>query len=330
MNTIIKPEEFKYEGLQKIFQLLDGLDKPYIILTDNWRTSQGELYRIQTIEPYRGETEYGEFPEGYIPYRQDEGIELLLTHMIKGSVEEKRINLFVNTFNSYQYSVDEIMNRAGIRLPSQEELNEAQYVSGVPVYRKEKKGFFRDLFHGDKGTMMDRIKGSLEYKHIPYSIIYKGNMLTFRVIIPAPLAPRGHIKAYVHFWDRDAMIRFCYNDAGTELCKKSTYKSELLRFLNYVNQDLIESHWEDKYLETVRLRYAPRVYVDEFNSDQITFSIRIRYGSQDYYFAEEYISNNCVELMNGLSPYIFGILSGEVDVDEAIKKARYSKEPLHA
>jgi hypothetical protein len=79
----------------------------------------------------------------------------------------------------------------------------------------------------------------------------------------------------------------------------------------------------------MRLRYAPRVYVDEFNSDKITFSIRVRYNSQEYGLAREYLNDKCVELMNGLSPYIFGILSGEVDVDEAIKKARYSKEPLH-
>ena len=330
MNTKIKPEEFEYDGLQKIFQLLDGLDKPYIILTDNWRNNQGELYRIQTIEPYRGEIEYGEFPEGYIPYRQDEGIELLLTHMIKGSVEEKRINLFVNTFNSYQYSVDEIMNRAGIRLPSQEELNGGQYVSGIPIRREEKVGYFYNLFRGRKGTMMDSIKEVLDRKQIPYSIIDKGNLPSFRVILSAPLAPREYVKAFIDFWDSDIMIRFCYNEAATEQYKNSAHKSDLLRFLNYVNQDLIESHGEENYFEVMRLRYAPRVYLDEFNSDQITFSIRVQYNSQEYRLAKEYLNDKCVELMNGLSPYIFGILSGEVDVDEAIKKARYSKEPLHA
>ena len=41
------------------------------------------------------------------------------------------------------------------------------------------------------------IKEVLDRKQIPYSIIDKGNLPSFRVILSAPLAPREYVKAFI-------------------------------------------------------------------------------------------------------------------------------------
>ena len=70
--------------------------------------------------------------------------------------------------------------------------------------------------------------------------------------------------------------------------------------------------------------YTPRIYLTEDGGYDITLTSVIPY---DFYElapleTEDYITACCPELLNGLSPAIFGVLLGNLDVEQAIQYVR--------
>ena len=337
MKTIIKPEEFRCNGLFETFQLLKGLEKPYLIYMPYQRADKSRLCLIKKMETYIGEVEYAEYPEGHLPCNQEEEIKLVLECLKNGEIEEEMTAyLSVNIIRSTDVSSDRIMKDAGIRLPSREELDSAEFVSDTPVYRVEEykkpkiDRHITSMFPGIKGRTINYFKNNLEEENIPYKIEKDESVFSFRIVFPADKAPMGHVNSYIHFRDFDGIIRCCYNAAGKEMYEKSEYKSELLRFLNYVNSDLLYDCREDWDAWFPKLMYTPRIYVDEFAGNAITIATVIKYSVHDHDQSEtwDYITKGQLRIINGLSPYITGVLTGELTADEAINGFRYRKEPL--
>lgn len=112
-----------------------------------------------------------------------------------------------------------------------------------------------------------------------------------------------------------------YTELGSDICKNSSNKADLYRLLNYINckvwprvSDGFEGEYATPYLHT------PRIYVTEVECYDITATSMISY---DFYeilpiITADYITAHIPELMDKLSPAIFGVLIGKITIENAI------------
>ena len=124
---------------------------------------------------------------------------------------------------------------------------------------------------------------------------------------------------YFHF---DCMeCRVYFSELASDICKNSTHQADLHRLLNYINatvwprvSDGFEGEYRTPYLHT------PRIYITEDGYYDITATSMISY---DFYeispiITADYITACIPELMDKLSPAIFGVLGGKITTEDAI------------
>lgn len=124
------------------------------------------------------------------------------------------------------------------------------------------------------------------------------------------------------FFHSDCMeCRVYYTELGSDICKNSIHRADLYRLLNYINatvwprvSDGFAGQYRAPYLHT------PRIYVTEDGYYDITATSMIPY---DFYeimtvLTADYITASIPELMDKLSPAIFGVLAGNITTEDAI------------
>ena len=115
-------------------------------------------------------------------------------------------------------------------------------------------------------------------------------------------------------------VRVYFDEKASSWCKNSNYIDGMMRLLNFINArvwpqtvDGMEGNlYQSHYLHT------PRLYVTEEAAITMTSMIAYDFYSVAPLETEDYITACCPELLDKLSPAIFGVLLGQLSIEQAI------------
>jgi hypothetical protein len=122
---------FTSKPLVELYKTLCSLDAPYLWV----KSREGEeLYYINDIKTFDGVlSDYWNNSGWELPGSCDDIIRLHLSRMINDKkCEIKRDVVFDRTNRNVESSADKLMKKAGIRLPTKQELAAAEYENGIP------------------------------------------------------------------------------------------------------------------------------------------------------------------------------------------------------
>ena len=134
-------------------------------------------------------------------------------------------------------------------------------------------------------------------------------------------SPDKVIESCLYFYSDYFESRIYYSVTGSRWYEKSEKKPEFFRLLNYINAKVCPccsdsvggSLYKTSYL------FAPRLYVTEDEYSDITMSAFMPYD----FFAvapletEDFLTASLPELMDTMSPAIFLLLLGKIDLSRA-------------
>lgn len=160
-----------------------------------------------------------------------------------------------------------------------------------------------------------------------YNITYHRDIVDATPIITFVLAhadncPGGFLEGCVFFFKDGMELRTYFSEIATEWCAKSEHIGSLYRLLNYINarvwikgQDGMKgSLYDPAYL------YSPRFYMTEDGHNDITATFLVPYEFLDIQTLAtwDFITAALPEILNDISPAVFMLLLGKVDVNKAI------------
>ncbi len=170
----------------------------------------------------------------------------------------------------------------------------------------------------NKTEAVKRFTEYLKVHNIYFELSIDHGTPLFTMVYDVENAPGRCVEGCI-WWNEDfAEVRVYYNTLGKSICEKSECINELLRLLNFVNARVFLScgHWDGLY--EPHLLYTPRIYLTEDGEFDITITTIVNY---DFYEVapvetEEYITAYCPELLDRLSPAIFGVLLEQLTFDQ--------------
>ncbi len=134
--------------------------------------------------------------------------------------------------------------------------------------------------------------------------------------------PNMALESCVYFHSDCMECRTYYTELGSDICKDSAHQADLYRLLNYINATIWPTTCDgsDGNLYQPSHLYSPRIYVSEDDCYDIMSTTVIPY---DFYEiapleTEDYMTACIPELMDKLSPAIFGVLAGNITTEDAI------------
>lgn len=168
---------------------------------------------------------------------------------------------------------------------------------------------------------IDCFTAYLKKLNIPYEVNESGEDVCYNFIFKEENVPGGYLEGCVWFFQKDAEVRVYYNELGAAWCRDSSHKDELLRLLNFINARVFLSCRDfSNGSDNANLLHTPRIYLTEDDEFDITITTIINYrfweASQDE--TNDYITAYCPELLDKLALFIFGVLAGKMDAEEAI------------
>lgn len=138
--------------------------------------------------------------------------------------------------------------------------------------------------------------------------------------------PENKLESCIWFLPDSMEVRVYYSMAGAEWCEESEYIPELMRLLNYINAMVWPMAVDGKggTLYKPHILYAPRIYMTEDDICDINLALPINYA---FYEAapletEDFVTACCPDLMNSLGAAIFGLLFGDINLEQAIAYVR--------
>lgn len=142
--------------------------------------------------------------------------------------------------------------------------------------------------------------------------------------------PGSYVESCIFWFDDVAEVRTYYNASGMEICKESNQRDELKNLLNFINARVFLSCGDSNGLYKSAMLYTPRMYMTEDGFYGITITTVVNYDFMEVAQLEtaDYITIYCPELLELLSPAIFGVLLGVMTAKEAVEfiKANVLKE----
>lgn len=134
--------------------------------------------------------------------------------------------------------------------------------------------------------------------------------------------PDNILESCVWFYKNEMEARVYYDEKASSWCQKSNHVNNLMRVFNYINA-LVWPRTADGMKHTLyqpHHLHTPRLYMTEDGFNDITLTSVIAY---DFYAVapletEDYITACCPELLDKLSPIIFGTLLGQLNIEQAI------------
>ena len=138
--------------------------------------------------------------------------------------------------------------------------------------------------------------------------------------------PENKLESCIWFLPDNMEVRVYYSASGAELCKESKHIPELMRLLNCINATVwpMSSDRKGGTLYKPHILYLPRIYMEEDGMPAVNLALPINYS---FYEAapletEDFITACCPDLMNMLAFAIFGVLLGEVNLEQAMAYVR--------
>ena len=137
--------------------------------------------------------------------------------------------------------------------------------------------------------------------------------------------PSERIEACVFFHKHARAIeaRVYYSHPAPEIIKGSEHITELYHLLNWINSNLYPVNLDHANCSVYSPSYLvnPRWYITEDGGHDIISAVVL---DEDLFLAapleiEDYITITLPWIMGELSPFIFWLLTGEIDMDYAIR-----------
>ena len=166
----------------------------------------------------------------------------------------------------------------------------------------------------------------LKERNIPY--VEETIEATPRIIIVLagyPACPGGKLEACIYFHKEAHAIeaRVYFADPAPAAVKRSGHLSDLYRLLNRINAKLFprnEDHAEGS-VYTPSYLITPRFYVTEDGCFDLTAALVM---DNDFFELapleiEDYLTIALPRLIADLSPFIFGVLRGDISAEYAIR-----------
>lgn len=135
--------------------------------------------------------------------------------------------------------------------------------------------------------------------------------------------PDKILESCVYFYQDCMEVKTYFNQNAANRCKE--YQENLpsvIRLLNHINATvwMCSTDGADGSLYTPSTLYTPRIFITENDCFDITLTTIINY---DFYkltplATEDYITAYCPDLLNKLSPAIFNLLLGTIDLQQAM------------
>lgn len=134
--------------------------------------------------------------------------------------------------------------------------------------------------------------------------------------------PDKILESCIWFYENEMEIRVYYDEKASNWCRKSEHIINLMRVFNYINALVwpCTADGKNHTLYQPHHLHTPRLYMTEDGFNDITLTSVIAY---DFYAVapletEDYITACCPELLDKLSPVIFGTLLGQLNIEQAI------------
>ena len=336
MNDNNRPKEITSKEIWELYKLLESLDEHYVF----YDRCDAPMEREELF--YLARTTIGddgmiyEAPDNMglqLPYSKNEWVELSLENIANGRKQKASVEIRVNTLLKKKLSLEELLEKHHIRIPKADELKTAEYeelsngagadliVEKIPVthfpvelstsYAKRRKGSER------AAHWMESYLKSLA---IPYKKDIDLGVTKITFIFLCENAPGGFTEGCIWFFDVAAEARVYYNEMGSDICRKSEYRQELLRLLNFINARVFMelsdggNRWYDP-----RILHTPRIYLTEDDGYDICITTMINYGFWRTAEVEtnDYLTAYKPELLDKLAPFIFGVLKGNMTAKDA-------------
>ena len=144
--------------------------------------------------------------------------------------------------------------------------------------------------------------------------------------------PDKVLESCIWLYANEMEVRVYFDENASSWCKNSNYIDGMMRLLNFINarvwpqtvDGMEENLYQSHYLHT------PRLYVTEEAAITMTSMIAYDFYSLVPVETEDYITACCPELLDKLSPAIFGVLLGQLSIEQAIAYVKehvlYEKE----
>ena len=317
-----KPGNMKCDGLWELYSMLGALEKPYL----KYRKGKEEkIGYIDGMDLIIEETKYG-FDDRIgteVPYCKPEVLKIRLKRIENYQQVTDVYRIEVEAFFCGRLNAGEFLERENISIPTDEEIGSLELQDGLPVSFCEVHAKSIGLT-GKQRRCLDFVKwiaSDVKSKNIPYRIGMDEGSVRYTMALSAPNSPDGYVECCIWFFETEAEVRVYYTQTGADICRMSEYRHELLRFLNYVNARVFPNQRDGRYgLYDPQVFFMPRFYITEDESFDISATTIMNYEIMErfLYQGSDYITSYCLEFLDILAPYIFGILNGELSAAEAI------------
>ena len=171
-----------------------------------------------------------------------------------------------------------------------------------------------------KNDVIKRLKEYLDDNHMSYETAVDNGCIQLRMTFQADHSPDQIVEACIWFYKECAELRCYYSSLGAMLCKKSEYRSRLLRLINFINARVYLACGDSNGLYEPHTLYTPRMYITEDGYYDITVTTIINYDFVEVAPIEtfDYLTGYNPELLDRFAYPIFGVLVGSITEEEAI------------
>lgn len=186
----------------------------------------------------------------------------------------------------------------------------------------------------DRREAVRCVKDYLQEHTIPYEADIDTGLLRITMTLKAANCPGRILESCIWFYEESMEVRTYYGEMGAAICKESGRIADLYRLLNFINARVWVrcSDGADGVFYAPDERYTPRFYLTEDDRFDITATTMIPYVLFDdqRLMTMDYITASIPELMDKLSPALFRMLTGLIDVQKAIMtiKKAINKEQI--
>ena len=322
--------EIECKAIWQLFLYLGGLEKPYIRAKCEGDDTDF-LYRVNDVNLNIGKTESSPYDLGDIGtiMVKDRKIEKVILELERRSFDKlikRSFEIFVNAAMNPKRTMEEILERNEVKIPSEEELKKVTFDRGIPVSYIEKTPV-----HLDNGRRYEwrslkynvwEFQNYLDHKGISYIYDKDGGVSRYTMELEEPSCPCGSVTVSVKIRKDRAEIMARYSDECAATLKNSAHKEDLLWLLSFINEKVFLKQTDmGREKRDPQMFYTPRFYVSGGDRPNVEAATVISYWHWDKNLAtERYIMGYCPKILGLLAPYIFGVLEGKTSLKEAKEK----------
>lgn len=327
-DKICRPEEIISDTVWELYKLVQCSDIRYM-----WYCSENHevLCHIDKVHLGSDKTEYDYCSLGEIPCSKNEWVQVNLSNIENGEKKQYRIRIKVNALFECKQTAEELLKERALRCASQADIKKAEFKEeklypnsleiGIPVNNytvQLAKSRFKERL-SNTSYAIEYFFNGLHRNHITCKKNSNNGNTRVEFVIMSDIVPGEFLRGQMDFYETTAHARMNYNSICSKICRKSEHIDELYRLLNYINAHIFTDHpITSGKLRGIYTTFAARLFLDEDCDFNITVSATVGKELWSDSVTLSFFSEYLPKLLEFLSPYIFGVLQGEMAADDAI------------